>query len=166
MKRVLTIVLAVIILHGIFPLAYAGQKVFATWEGFEADKLASIWLIKRFIAPDARILIFPKGSQIGEGIQFDTPYSPASRRFNRSTFESLLEHYQIKNSKLEGIGRLIHDIEINIWGEKVFVKSSELIIRVNDLLEKHKDNEQIISGSMRLFDDLYSNLPRELEKSR
>jgi len=28
-----------------------------TWSSLEPDKCASIWLIRRFIAPDARILI-------------------------------------------------------------------------------------------------------------
>jgi hypothetical protein len=35
--------------------------VFSTWEGFEADKCASIWLIKRFIDKNAVIKFFPKG---------------------------------------------------------------------------------------------------------
>ena len=48
----------------------AGDKrlVFCTWEGFEVDKCASIWLIKRFVDNNAVINFFPKGEAIKKGI--------------------------------------------------------------------------------------------------
>ncbi|MGA1875585.1 MAG: chromate resistance protein ChrB domain-containing protein [bacterium] len=37
------------------------SPVFSTWAGFEPDKCASIWLIQRFIHPEAVIKFFPVG---------------------------------------------------------------------------------------------------------
>jgi len=74
--------------------------IFSTWEGFEADKCASIWLIKRFIDKNAKIKFFPKGSIITEGIPFDVPEAKLRRYHNMSTFESILKYYNLKDQNL------------------------------------------------------------------
>ena len=148
-----------------FSQAYGEQKVFSTWEGFEADKLASIWLIKRFIAPGAVIVILPKGQLIKQGIQFDTPNAEVTRKFNKATFESFLEHYRIKDRKLINIGKLIHDIEINTWERKLFKRTREVEIHIIEILEKYRGNEEIIAKACEYFDHLYSRLPEELERN-
>ena len=139
--------------------------VFSTWDGFEVDKLASIWLIKRFIFPGAKVHLYPKGEVIREGIQFDTPDSKISRKYNSSTFESLLEHYRIGDEKLIHMGRLIHDIEINTWEPKIFQQSREIEIIIMDLLDRYgKNNELIIKRASLYFDELYQNFPKAFER--
>lgn len=159
-----TILLAILcFLSFLLSDVYGEQKIFSTWEGFEADKLASIWLIKRFIAPGASIMIFPKGHIIKEGTQFDTPNAEITRRFNKSTFESFLDHYRIKDNKLINIGKLIHDSEINTWERKLFKRTREIELRVLEILLKEKKNEEIIKKGCEYFDHLYSVIPLELE---
>ena len=51
------------------------RMVFSTWDGFEVDKLASIWLIKRFIAPGAKVRLYPKGEASGKAFNL-TPRTP------------------------------------------------------------------------------------------
>ncbi len=166
MKRILvTIIFTIVFANNIFNL-YAENKTFSTWDSFEVDKLASIWLIKRFIAPDASIVIYPKGEVIKDGLQFDTPFSSISRKFNKSTFESLLEHYKIKDKKLSKICKLIHDIEINVWEKKVFQMSSEIKISIMEITDNGKDNEGIIEKSNKYFEQLYNNMTSELELLR
>ncbi len=142
---------------------YAGQEVFSTWDGLEADKLASIWLLERFISPGTTVVIYPKGELIRKGIQFDTPYSKIKRTYNRSTFESLIEHYHITDPKLVNIGRLIHDIEINLWEKKVFYKTREMEIIIMDLLHEFKRKEVIIERAKEYFDLMYKDLPENLK---
>jgi hypothetical protein len=43
-------------------------------------------LSEGFVAPNAKIAIYPKKEVINEGIQFDTPYSPIKRKSNQSAF--------------------------------------------------------------------------------
>ena len=95
-------------------------ETFSTWKGFEVDKCASIWLIKRFIDKNAKIKFFPKGNLITEGIPFDVPEAKLRRYHNMSTFESILKYYNLKDPKLIYIGKIIHDIEVNIWEKKKF----------------------------------------------
>ena len=165
MKKRLSVILICVICVILFEFVYAGQQVFSTWDGFEVDKLASIWLLERFIAPDTTVAIYPKGKVINQGIQFDTPHSKIRRTFNKSTFESLLQHYRITDRRLMNIGRLIHDIEINLWEEKVFRKSKEIEITFMDLLLEYKSNEVLIKRATTYFDGLYKDLPENLERN-
>ena len=149
------------------PTKGQGPLVFSTWDGFEVDKLASIWLIRRFIAPGATVHIYRRGKIIKEGIPFDTPDSLISRRFNKSTFEALLEHYRVEDKKLGDMARLIHDIEINTWEPRFFRKSREIEIACMDLVEKYKgSNDLLLERAMEYFDGLYGDLSEDLERGR
>ena len=91
------VLLFISIAYGRHANIFAAEKmlIFSTWEGFEADKCASIWLIKRFIDKNAVINFFPKGEIVKEGIPFDTPDAKFRRYHNMSTFESLLRGISI-----------------------------------------------------------------------
>jgi hypothetical protein len=153
------------VLWGLMSPAGAGEKIFVTWEGFEADKLASIWLIKRFVAPDGVFLFVPRGQVPREGIPFDVPQARLSRRFNRSTFEVLLDHYRITNRKLSNLGEIIHDIEINTWERKRFRRTAEVVASLLFVMDKGRSNEETVKMARDYFDRLYEGLPLELEKN-
>ncbi len=153
----LFIFLCVFITHGMPSNTYAGQKalVFSTWEGFEADKCASIWLIKRFIDKNAVIKFFPRGEVIKEGIPFDIPDAKFRRYHNMSTFESMLKHYNLQDPKLIYIGKIIHDIEVNIWEKKVFPETHKVQEAINTIIMNSKNNDEVIEKSCKYFDLLY-----------
>ena len=138
----------------------AGQNVsvFSTWEGFEVDKCASIWLILRFINNKAVINFFPKGAQIKEGIPFDTPDARFRRYHNMSTFEYLLRYYKLNNPKLIYIGKIIHDIEVNIWEKKAMKETLMVQDTVNKIIHDSKDVNDIMKKSSLFFDSLYSKV--------
>ena len=144
-------------IYGKPPTTLAEEKelVFSTWDGFEVDKCASIWLIKRFIDKNAVIKFFPKGEIIKEGIPFDTPDSAFRRYHNMSTFESLLKHYKLKNPKLIYMGKIIHDIEVNIWEKKVLEETLIVQDAVNKIIWNVKDRNEVIWKSCKYFDSLY-----------
>jgi hypothetical protein len=146
-----------LIAYGMPPLALAEEKglIFSTWEGFEVDKCASIWLIKRFIDKKARIRFVPKGDIIKEGIPFDTPDAAFRRYHNISAFESLLKHYKLKDPKLIYVGKIIHDIEVNIWEKKVLKETLIVQDAVNKIIWNTKDRNEVIQKSGNYFDSLY-----------
>jgi len=139
---------------------FAAEKilVFSTWEGFEADKCASIWLIKRFIDRNAVIKFFPRGEAIKEGIPFDTPEAKFRRYHNMSTFESLLKHYNMQDPKLIYVGKIIHDIEINIWEKKRMPETHQMQEDMHNIILGSKGNDAVIEKSCRYFDLFYKNL--------
>jgi hypothetical protein len=134
------------------------QHVFSTWEGFEVDKCASIWLIKRFVDTNAIFRFFPKGETLTTGIPFDTPDAQLRRYHNLSTFESVLARYHMVDPKLLHIGKIVHDIEINIWEKKVMPETVNVQETVNGIIKNAKDNEEVIEQSMKYFDALYIKL--------
>ncbi len=128
--------------------------IFSTWEGFEADKCASVWLIKRFIAPQAAIHFYPRGEVITKGVAFDTPEAKFRRHYNKSTFETLQEHYQITDEPVIHIGRIIHDIEVNIWGNKLIAETHHVIREVQPIIIK-EDPEKTAAECQVYFNQLY-----------
>jgi len=134
-------------------------EIFSTWEGFEPDKCASIWLIQRFIDKNATIKFLPKGEVISEGIPFDLPDARFRRYANKSTFETIMDHYQITDPRLLYIGKIIHDIEINIWERKVMPETISLKDALAGIILEDENSERIIEEGNRYFDNLY----RELE---
>lgn len=132
--------------------------VFSTWEGFEVDKCASIWLIKRFIDQRAVIKFFPKGEQIEEGIPFDTPDAKFRRYHNMSTFGSLLRQYRLQDPKLDRIGEIVYDIEVNIWERKRLPETPVVQDAIVGIIRDSKSNDEVVEKSSRYFDLLYQEL--------
>lgn len=135
--------------------------IFSTWTGFEADKCASIWLIKTYIQPDAEIRFYSKDDKKIEGILFDTPTAQFRRYFNMSTYESLIKHYKIKNPALNYIGKIIHDIEINTWEKKVMPETIEVRDMVNKIIWETKGNTEVVKKSNQYFDFLYDHISKK-----
>lgn len=132
-------------------MARADEKtIFSTWDTFEVDKCASIWLIKRYIAPQAEFRFFKKGEPITEGIEFDTPSASFRRFHNKSTFETLLEHYHLNDEKLLYLGRIIHDIEVNIWEKKIMKETPVMEMAVAAIISE-PDKEMIVDECIRYF---------------
>ena len=105
------------------------------------------------------IKFFPKGEPIKEGIPFDTPDARFRRYHNMSAFESLLQHYESKDPRLVYIGKIIHDIEVNIWEKKMFDKTPIVQDAVNKLIRNSKNSNEVIEKSCNYFDSLYETRP-------
>ena len=73
------------------------EHLFCSWEGFEPDKCASIWLIKMFVDKEARFLFVERGEFIEKGIPFDTPDAELRHYSNISAFESIVKKNNIKD---------------------------------------------------------------------
>jgi hypothetical protein len=157
----------VILLIHFFLLSIAGIQTvaadtqpsfFSTWEGFEVDKCASIWLIKRFVDKEAVIKFYPKGEPIEENIPFDTPDAKFRRYHNMSTFESILRHYQLADPNLVYMGKIIHDIEVNVWERKLMQETYRVQEEVNKIISESTGNNEIINESVKYFDALYKEI--------
>jgi hypothetical protein len=137
----------------------ASGRLYVTWNTLETDKLASIWLIKRFIDAEARFSFVPKDTLITNGIPFDTPDAEFRRYQALSCFQSILQKHAITNAALLHIGEITHDIEINYWGEKRFRESTELAAGMNLIIENAETNPLIsIEQARPVLDALYETI--------
>lgn len=145
---------------GLNPASVSAEQkplVFSTFEGFEVDKCASIWLIKKSIDQNAIIKFYKRGETPTGGILFDTPNAKFRRYYNMSTYESLLQHYKINDSKLKYIGRIIHDIEVNTWEKKKLKETQKVQGDVNKIIWETSGKKELIEKSNRYFDLLYES---------
>jgi hypothetical protein len=137
--------------------AAAQGTVYATWEGREADKCGSIWLIQRFVAPEATIRFVSRGTPTKDAIAFDTPEALLRRDAHRSTFEALLQHHGLDDATLQRLGRIIHDIEINTWERKATRESTQVEQEVRKLTAG-VGNSELVDVCRGYFDELHRRL--------
>ncbi len=141
----------VIVLH---PFTATGQS-YVTWQGLEPDKLASMWLLKRFVDPQAEFTLVSKGSMINNGIPFDLPSAQFKRSHSRSTFESILQDQGLNDERLIYIGKIIHDIEINTWKTKKLKETPTVQNELWEIIDQEQDEQKTIHKAMEFFDKIY-----------
>ncbi|MEN8130505.1 MAG: chromate resistance protein ChrB domain-containing protein [Pseudomonadota bacterium] len=155
--------ICVLLLSGAYASENTQQpQAFATWDIFEADKCASIWLIKRFISPSTDIHFYSRDESPPQGILFDTPEAKFRRYHNKSTYETLLEHYKLNDSTLTYIGRIIHDIEVNTWERKVMDETRKIEAEVFEFLDDRQP-EKTVNACVGYFDTLFTSLRQAIK---
>ena len=89
-----------------------------TRERPKTDRVASPWLIRRFIDPEAEILYVPADQVLEvaerEGARsFDAPGAEFTHRDKRCTFEVLLEEFELRGDPaLVRLARIVHAADI------------------------------------------------------
>jgi chromate transport protein ChrA len=96
--------------------APAGLKgrVWVTRQGVQIDRIASAWLIRRFVDDGARFKFVPGtgyAALAGE-LRFDMFEGEYTHRGDRCTFEVLLTEAGLDDPALTAIGEIIHDIDL------------------------------------------------------
>lgn len=129
---------------------------FVTTEGLEPDKVASIWLIKRFVDKEAHFKFIGKNeSADATEIPFDMPDAQLRRFQARSTFETILAHYAIRDDNLIAIGRLIHDMEINTWMKDRLPASVALENQLLEIISNKTPTETLVDRALSFLDEYF-----------
>lgn len=101
--------------HGITRLdrsAYRG-RVWATRERPWVDRLASAWLIRRFIDPEARFLWLKSPADCPKkALGFDFDGATFTHVGARVTFETLLASFDLETPGLLRVGLLVHGLDV------------------------------------------------------
>ena len=80
------------------------------------------------------------------------------RYHNASTYETLLTHYKPRDKHLIYIGKIVHDIEVNVWEKKTLLQTRRVQQAVVDIITSSDTSDEIIAKSMGYFDGLYKEL--------
>ncbi len=88
-------------------------RTWVTRRGVFVDRIASAWLIRRFIDPAARFkFVAPEGYVRRKGeLRFDMFEAEYTHEGDRCTFETLLRHFRLRAPALRAIGEIVHDID-------------------------------------------------------
>ena len=136
--------------------------LWATRRGCHVDRTACIWLIRRFIDPDASFAFFGDPVEAPEGAElFDVVGARLSHRGEDCSFETFLKEYDLEDPVLVEIAEIVHDADL--MDEKYGRPESEgLDAIVRGMQLALPDDPTLIPYTDALYDGLYAYLSREV----
>jgi hypothetical protein len=143
---------------------YQGRR-WVTRPNLHIDRLASAWLIKRFIDGRARFYFVANTEEgVERGIPFDMFGAELTHHGDDCTFETIIKRFGLNDDMgLRAIAEIVHDIDLK---DNKFnrLEATGLNATVRGLAELLKDDRKLIQQCYLIFDGLYALLSRE-EKS-
>ncbi len=143
-------------------LAALQGRVWVTRKGIHIDRMASAWLIRRFIDPEATFrFVSPRTYQHqADELRFDMFDAEFTHEGARCTFEVLLDRAGLTDPALRAIAEIVHDIDIK---DERFQREEAMGIDrlVAGLAMAHKADEDRLARGSAIFDDLYAYFQRK-----
>jgi hypothetical protein len=136
--------------------------LWATRRGCHVDRTACVWLIRRFLDPEAAFAFFGDPSEAPEEAElFDVVGARLSHRGDDCSFETFLKEYELMDPVLREIAEIVHDADL--MDEKYGRPESEgLDAIVRGMQLALPDDEALTYHTDALYDGLYAYLGREV----
>jgi hypothetical protein len=130
--------------------------VWVTRKGVHVDRIASAWLIKRFIDGGAKLKFVPsKGYSRQDGeLRFDMFEAEYTHEGDSCTFEVLARRFQIADAAISAIAEVIHDIDVRD-GKFGRAETPGVERLINGIALTQPDDEARVALGSQLFDALY-----------
>jgi hypothetical protein len=132
------------------------NRTWVTREGVYVDRIASAWLIRRFIDPEARFkFVSGKGYRPKQDeLRFDMFEAEFTHEGDKCTFEVLLDRRGLKDAALRAIAEIIHDIDLK---DGKFGRTEVAGIRtlIEGIGAATNDDTQRIARGSEVFNNLY-----------
>ncbi len=132
-------------------------RTWVTRTGIKVDRMASAWLIRRFIDPKARFRFVPaKGYLPGTGeLRFDMFEAEFTHEGDLCTFEVLLRRFGLGDPALRQLAEVVHDVDVKDakYGRE---EAPGLAQMVAGIAAAHANDEDRLARGSALFDDLYA----------
>ena len=133
-------------------------QIWVTREDVHVDRIASAWLIRRFIDREAKFKFVPARGykRRPSEIRFDMFEAEYTHVGEECTFQTLIKRFGLSDRSLAAIGEIVHDIDCKDerFGRPETPGVASLI---RGIAEGHDDDVQRIERGSALFDDLYAS---------
>ncbi len=119
------------------------------------DRIASAWLIKRFIDPKARFVF---GESREGAVTFDMFEGDYTHEGDRCTFEVLMQRFTLdQDPALRAIGEMVHDVDLKDgkFGREETPGFARLI---SGIVHRHARDAARIERGAELLNDLYESV--------
>jgi hypothetical protein len=141
------------------PAADIGELRSRTWvtrQGVYVDRIASAWLIRRFIDPEARFkFVAGKGYRPEPGeLRFDMFEAEFTHEGDKCSFEVLLDRAGPKDGALRAIGEIVHDIDLKD-GKFGRTEVAGIKTLIEGISVATKDDAERIERGTEVFNNLY-----------
>jgi hypothetical protein len=137
-------------------------RTWVTRRGVHVDRIASAWLVRRFIDPEARFKFVTGHAyapQRGE-LRFDMFQAEFTHDGDLCTFEVLLRHFGLKEAALRNVGEIVHDIDLK---DAKFARPEAFGLDrlIAGIAVRHEDDEARLSEGAAVFDSLCAYFKRK-----
>jgi hypothetical protein len=129
--------------------------VWVTRAGVFVDRMASAWLIRRFIDPDARFKFVrtARYAALAGEARFDMTRGEYTHEGDRCTFEVLCQRFVLTDAGLSDIAEIVHDIDLK--DEKFGRAEADGVAAVlRGITETTDDDSLRIASAANVFDGL------------
>jgi hypothetical protein len=134
------------------------QRRGATWvtrPDVHVDRIASAWLIKRFIDPKARFVF---GASREGAVSFDMFEGDYTHDGDRCTFEVLLQRFSLdQDPALTAIGEMVHDVDLKD-GKFGREETPGLARMISGIVQRYARDAARIERGSELLNDLYESV--------
>lgn len=122
------------------------------------DRMASAWLIRRFVDANARFDFAADRKSIPEGaVPFDMYGVEFTHRGDRCTFEVLCETFRLQDAGLAAIAEIVHDLDLKD-GRFGRQEAGAIGLIVDGLQLSKSDDQELLARGMTVFEALFSAL--------
>jgi hypothetical protein len=130
------------------------NRLWATRRNLWVDRLASAWLIRRFVDPQARFVWFMQPQDCpADALGFDYDGARFSHIGRRVTFETLLASFDLEgDTALKRLGALVHALDVG--GSAPEAAGFEAMLK--GLKCRIDDDDSLLAAGGQLLDDLYA----------
>ncbi len=129
--------------------------VWVTRPDVHVDRIASAWLIKRFIDPKARFVF---GAAREGAVSFDMFEGEYTHEGDRCTFETLLQRFGLdRDDALRAIAEMVHDLDVKD-GKFGREETPGFQRMIGGIVKRHARDEARIERGTELLNDLYESL--------
>ncbi len=124
------------------------------------DRIASAWLIRRFLDPEATFAFADRADAAKKGVPFDVLGAEFGHHGEDCTFETLLRRYGVKDRRLRAIAEIVHEADL-ADGKFVRPEAPGIDLAVSGLVAAIPDDHELLERGMALFDGLYTTFKKQ-----
>jgi hypothetical protein len=136
-------------------------RTWVTRTGVHVDRIASAWLIRRFIDPEPRFKFVPAKGYVPEPgeLRFDMFEAEFTHEGDRCTFEVLLGRAGLGEPALRAIAEIVHDIDLKD-GKFARPEADGIRTLVAGICAATGDDGERLARGGAVFEDLHSHFRR------
>jgi hypothetical protein len=136
-------------------LAVYRRRLWITRPRPGVDRMASAWLIRRFIDPEARFGFAADRDAVAKGaIPFDMFGVEFSHQNDGCTFETLCAVFGIHDAAVSRVAGVVHDLDLK--DERFEAPEANVIgLLIDGLRLAHADDQELLGQGITLFEALY-----------
>ena len=147
------------------PLPDLRGRLWATRARPHIDRLASAWLIRRFLDPDARFVFAPPTEFPPEAVPFDVMGAELGHQGEDCTFETLLKRSGLDDRRLAVLAEIVHEADLRD-GRYERSETDGIDLAVRGLAAAIKDDRELLAQAVVLFDGVYAALEARTTRRR